>query len=196
MATLATIIAAYKRDHQANAAAEQRWFAMQRSLKDAVERAALAQMPSGKRFSHQRRIPLPVLKEAQRILLASLDRLEAARTFAELHATAAELVGAIHGIGELYIYDTALRIGAWRKLAPAKVYVHAGVRKGARNLGLDVDADGTIAIKSLPKPLRCLPPCAIEDILCIYKGQLAGAAMTARQSACFGARPRRQQAVC
>ena len=40
-------------------------------------------------------------------------------------------------MGELVVYDTALRIGARFGLEPEKVYVHRGTREGVRKLGLD-----------------------------------------------------------
>lgn len=42
----------------------------------------------------------------------------------------------IPGLGELYVYDTTLRIGAKLNLFPDKVYLHAGTRLGATALGL------------------------------------------------------------
>jgi hypothetical protein len=196
LATLAQIIAAYKRDHQTNAARELRWFANQPSLRDAVGVAALAQMPGGKRFSHQRRIPGAVLAEAKRILLANIARLASATSFEQLRAEIERVTGPIHGIGELYVYDTSFRIAAHRGLKPAHVYIHAGVRTGAKNLGLDPGA-GSVAIDALPKPLRDLEAYEIEDILCIYKNQLAGAAMADRQLAdCHGAEKPRRKIIC
>jgi len=103
-------------------------------------------------------------------------------SFERLHSEIERLVGPLRGIGELYVYDTALRIGAYRGLNPKRVYVHAGVRVGARNLGLDPGRSGSIAVGGLPGPLRTLKPYEIEDILCIYKDQLAGAAMAERRA--------------
>ena len=40
----------------------------------------------------------------------------------------------IKGIGELTIYDTALRIGFYLDIYPDKVYLHAGTREGAKRL--------------------------------------------------------------
>jgi hypothetical protein len=196
LATLTQIVAAYKRDYQSSAAQERRWFSKQRSLRDAVDLAALALTPARKRFAHQRRIPGAVLADAKRILLANLTRLAAADSFESLHAEIERLVGSVHGIGELYIYDTAFRIGAQRGLSPRRVYVHAGVRAGAKNLGLDPGRSGSIAIDALPAPLRALEAYEIEDILCIYKDQLAGAAMAERRSNCNDGNKKLHKIVC
>ncbi|MBI4192845.1 MAG: hypothetical protein HY525_20220 [Betaproteobacteria bacterium] len=77
----------------------------------------------------------------------------------------------VRGIGELYVYDTALRLGAHLRLLPRQVYLHAGTRRGARALGLDHRAK-SLAPTKLPAALRCLRPYEMEDVLCIYEDWL------------------------
>lgn len=162
-----------------------RWFIVQSSLEDAVSVAALAQSPSGKRFSHQRRLPGSVLARARLELQRSIENIRPAATFDDLHAEVQNIVGGIPGIGELYVYDTAVRIGVKRQLSPKHVYIHAGVREGARMCGLDPTRT-KIPMSDLPNALRTLEPNEVEDILCIYKHQIAGAAMAERaNSRCF-----------
>ena len=98
-------------DH--NAAGEERYlcfYATQRSIRDAISKAAMAELPNGKRFSHQRRIPSPVLARARDALL-QLDY-RGLKTFSELHELVAQALRPISGIGLLTIYDTAHRFGA------------------------------------------------------------------------------------
>jgi hypothetical protein len=59
----------------------------------------------------------------------------------------------VPGIGELYVYDTALRIGAKLGVFPEKVYLHAGARIGVRNLGRDARKTA-LRIASLPRPAQ------------------------------------------
>jgi len=54
----------------------------------------------------------------------------------------------IPGLGELYVYDTTLRIGAKLNLFPDKVYLHAGTRLRERALGLRTAA--TLKMFELP----------------------------------------------
>jgi hypothetical protein len=89
---------------------------------------------------------------------------------------AATAVFRITGIGELYICDTSLRIGAKLNLFPTAVYLHPGTRAGARALGLD-DRAKMLKVSALPKPFRTLAPHELEDILCIFKDDLAQAAI-------------------
>jgi hypothetical protein len=83
-------------------------------------------------------------------------------------------VRSVHGIGELYVYDTALRLGAHLRLLPGEVYLHAGMRRGARALGLDHRVR-SLAPTKLPTPLRRLRPYEMEDVLCIYEDWLGTA---------------------
>ncbi len=169
---LTQIVSDYIANKRAKAEAERRWFVIQPTLEDAISKAARAIKPSGKRFGHQRRIPESVLRQSERALLDSVPSLQSARTFEELHRVISSTIGDIPGIGELTIYDTALRIGAKLKLEPAVVFLHAGTQIGARALGLDGSLE-FIERKSLPREFEPLSPAEIEDVLCIYKDRLS-----------------------
>jgi hypothetical protein len=162
------IVSDYIRELRPKAAKEHRWFAIQRTLEDAVSLAARAKKPSGKRFSHQRRIPSAVLAKSEKALLDVLPAIVEASSFEKLHAMVSEQIGNIRGIGELTVYDTSLRIAAKLGLEPKLVFLHAGTRTGARRLGLDVSR-GFLEVSDTPKEFRLLSPTEIEDVLCIYK---------------------------
>jgi hypothetical protein len=129
----------------------------------------------GKRYSHQRRITKSALQHARDILSGQERTIRKSRNFDDLFNLIDRALKPVHGIGELYVYDTALRIGAKLSLAPTKVYLHAGTREGARVLGADAPAV-TIDMGALPPEFHCLEPHEIEDILCIFKGKLRLAA--------------------
>jgi hypothetical protein len=101
-------------------------------------------------------------------LLRAHSRLATATSFDALLKIVEDEIGPIHKIGKLTVYDTALRIAAWRGLEPEAIYLHAGTRVGAKALGL-AHHEGPVALKQLPAPLRRLSPREIEDVLCIYK---------------------------
>jgi hypothetical protein len=168
---LEAIVRAYSRKIRPKAQAEIDWFARQPSLDAAIEKAALALNSRGKRYSHQRRLTKAALKEAFHTLSDESNAIKQARDFDELFRIIRAAVKPIPGIGELYVYDTAFRIGAKLNLFPKKVYLHAGTRRGVRALGLDHSAD-TIKVSALPKELRTLEPHELEDILCIFKDEL------------------------
>ena len=168
---LKAIARIYIRKIRPKAQAEIDWFAGQPSLDSAIEKAALAVNRKGKRYSHQRRLKKAALKHAYRALIDESGAIEQAEDFDELFRLICAAVKPIPGIGELYVYDTAFRIGAKLNLFPTKVYLHAGTRRGVRALGLDHSAD-TLKVFALPKELRGLEPHEMEDILCIFKDEL------------------------
>jgi len=144
------------------------WSFCRQPFEAAVHGATLALDEHGKRFSHQWRLKQPALRKAEGILSDSSAKLRNSKSFADLHKLIMALLEGIGGLGELYYYDTALRIGANLKLMPQLVYLHRGTREGARALGLDWRAD-SLDRGALPKELAPLKPHEIEDFLCIYK---------------------------
>src|SRR5437016_460370 len=141
------IVQDYVHRHRPKTIRELRYFRKIRSLEDAITQAGLARRPDGKRWSHQRRIPAAALERATgRLHRARLGR---ARSFADLIARINAAVHHVHGIGELYVYDTSLRLGGHLRLLPREVYLHAGTRRGARALGL-ADNSESVSLNQLP----------------------------------------------
>ncbi|MCO5411104.1 hypothetical protein [Ralstonia mojiangensis] len=139
------------------------------SLELAIHHAALAlddRIPP-KRYSHQCRIRLAPMRKAKELLLRARKQLEANTTFDDLHTFLAATFTDIPGLGALYTYDTALRLGFFLGLEPTSVYLHAGTKVGARALG--VTASRMVRVSSLPSALQVLPPHEIENFLCIFK---------------------------
>lgn len=171
---LAAIIRHYLQHYQPLHDHELMWFRNQSSLEEALRIAAEAQDDRGHRYSHQRRIKTHAIREATKRLAEAHDEIQRCPTFHELWNVVGSLLEPIPGIGELYIYDTALRLGAHLGLNPEKIYLHAGTRTGARKLGLLSPRDTRLWLESkeLPAPLRDLPPPDVENLLCIYKDRL------------------------
>jgi hypothetical protein len=166
---LAAIVRSYRAQCARRALAELETFGAEPSLSSAVRRASFATTPDGKRYHHQRRLSTATLEALHALLRrAPLAR---CRSFHELHTMVRRVIGPVPGVGRLMIYDTALRIGAKLGLEPERVYLHAGTRDGARNLGLDWRAE-SVEMKELPAELRRLKAHQVEDVLCIYKDRL------------------------
>jgi hypothetical protein len=165
------VVADYIRSHRPRAAREVDFFRKLPSLSDAVHFAALARTASGKRHDHQRRISASALSEAEQRLQAAMPTLKKCHDFADLHVALETMLRPVHGLGDLYMYDTATRIGAFLGLEPEQVYLHAGTAVGARALGFN----GTDVLDpaTLPPAFRALKPREVEDCLCIYKGDLS-----------------------
>lgn len=169
--SLKSLVAMYKAAHKGPAEELIRWFERRSTLQEALELGVLSRVPSRHnsshliRYSHQRRIPAQALEHAHELLRrAHVDR---CGSFAELHELIAALIGGIYRIGELTTYDIATRIGAYLRLRPERVYLHAGTRIGARALGLPA-SQPSLAIAQLPVELHELSAAEIEDFLCIF----------------------------
>lgn len=169
-------VAAAARHYGANfrerAKAELAHFAGLPTLKDAIRAAAASEDEEGKRLSHQRRLSQESIREATRALLNAAEMIQECANFDEVFTLVEETVSETQGIGELFVYDVALRIGAWLKFSPDKVYLHRGTQAGAKALGLDT-SNGTLEMSALPPELQRLPPGEVEDILCIYKDRFS-----------------------
>lgn len=189
--TFDEIVNDYIRTQRSYTGEEMMDFAKEPAPSAAIRRAALCERKDGKRHHHQRRIPRALLEHVEAKLQAIRPKLSNAADFAALHRLVDEEIGSIKGIGALTIYDIAHRIGAYFRKAPKLVYVHAGVRVGARALGIRGDSFDP---KILPKPFARLKPSEIEDCLCIYKNELRGGASRSRSSGCGVAR--RPQRSC
>jgi hypothetical protein len=111
------------------------------------------------------------LLAAQAALLAAVPSLDSVKSFDSLYGWVESRTASIKGLGGLYAYDTALRIGARLMIEPAAVYLQAGARKGATRLGVH-SRDRTVPSTSFPSELARLSPRDIENLLCIYKDKL------------------------
>jgi hypothetical protein len=171
---LKTIVRVYIEQIRPRAQAELDWFIRQPTLRNATENAALAKDSSGKRYSHQRRIKRAAIQKAVSLLSGASERISRSRDFAELFQLIGAVLEDVSGIGQLYIYDTSLRIGAKLKLYPKEVYLHVGARSGAQ--ALDLDAGPTLKMSQLPREFRSLLPHEIEDVLCVFKKEFEASA--------------------
>ena len=165
----AEIVRHYKKFFQAGADSESQHYAELGSFDEALAEAAYAKAADGKRHPHQYRLKRSNLQKVHQRL--KQYGLESCETFHELFVMVHEAIASISGIGELMVYDTAHRLGAYLKLKPEYVYLHAGVRVGATPLGYKPSTKW-IDPTSLPKPFQKLTAGEMEDCLCIYKHAL------------------------
>jgi hypothetical protein len=176
--TPSEIASDYIRNYRACARAELDEYRKLPSLRDAIMHASRChRLPSGKRHSHQYRIPRSVLLAVEQKLQSLRRRLSQAESFEALHAEIEHEIGGLRGIGPLTVYDIAHRIGSFLRLKPAYVYLHSGAGIGARMLGF---TGTTLDPRSLPSAFSRLTPDEIEDCLCIYKDALGPSGLCAR----------------
>ena len=169
--SLETLVRHYIKICRSRLNSELEYFEKNPSFSEALEKASMAINEKGKRFDHQRRLTSVSLEGSKVRLSKVINSLKTCKNFAELHDLLEKLLHDVHGIGELYCYDTALRLGAFLGIYPELVYLHRGTRDGARALGLNWKED-TLDPKIFPPPIQELSPHEIEDFLCIYKKHL------------------------
>jgi hypothetical protein len=168
--TLEEIVQDYVNNCSREAKEELGYFSDQPNLVTAIRVAAEATI-DGKRHPHQRRIPGKALKDFGFALSRKSKELRACKTFPQLMNISEEASGELWNRPGLTVYDTTLRIGAHLGILPDRVYLHAGVKEGAKALGLR-GSRGVLMRSELPKEFQKLKPWEIEHCLCIYKKQL------------------------
>ncbi len=168
--TLAEIVQVYEQRYRADSRQELEAFRLESSLAAAVDRASAARDSNGKRYKHQSRLTKRALADVH--LRLAGENLTACGDFDELHRLIESRLRSIHGVGELMIYDTAVRIGALLGHLPKRIYLHRGTRRGARELGLDWRAP-YVEMDAIPIEMRVLEPHEIEDCLCIFRDEFA-----------------------
>lgn len=172
LGNLEDLVNHYITHHRKRAQQELLFFQNQPCLAKTVELAARSTWPCGRKHPHQRRVPNEALKKAASSFSRSIADIENCRShsFKTLLDLVECKIKKIVGIGDLTVYDTALRIGAKLGVQPEAVYLHAGTREGAKALGFKVPASVKfISWECFPQPLQNLKPREIEDFLCIYK---------------------------
>ena len=141
------------------------------SFEETIVTSALSQR-NGKRESHQRRIPAHALRRSADRLRQHARSLRQTRSFEELHGMIQYLLTSrskkIRGIGPLTVYDIAIRIAARKNLEPARVYLHAGARAGARRVRVPNWRADSIRKSELPAEFHKLSEAECENCLCIY----------------------------
>lgn len=136
------------------------------SLKEATRYATLANHP------HQNCLPWWKRREVFNELVTRQADLTRASTFDQLYAIVKSCVRRYFKQANLYIYDLALRIGAYLKRRPTRVYLHQGAMDGAKSILAQTLPDD-LPQSAFPKEFRRLRPHELEDCLCIYKDELA-----------------------
>jgi len=143
--------------------------AVANGLTQAVQRACDSRRPNGKVHNHQSRVKIGDRHLFSfRIMKSWVDDFEF-ENFDQLH----DWLEAIKppGIGPVTLYDVATRIGAYLRLEPTSVYLHANVRTGWAKLHGTrrvPEVHGRVPVQLLPTALQRIPPDQVEDMLCAY----------------------------
>ena len=141
----------------------------QNNLASAIYYAACGIDAEKKLHNHQFRIGYEHAKKFAQHLQLFEKEIDSAKDFKELYDTVWR--HRIHKIGALTVYDTAQRIGEFKKLYPVEIFLHCGSRQGAINLFGAIGKKDMLPVTDFPKEWvdANLTAHDIENILCIYK---------------------------
>ena len=132
--------------------------------------------PGGKKNSHLNRIPKKTLQNLKKEIKKQKEAISECRTFDELLGISEN--STIDGIGPLTEYDIAFRYGRQIGIYPDKVYLHAGTKIGAKNLGIVKRGAKYLTKEELPAYLKAVEPWMVEDFLCVEKDNPSEKALT------------------
>jgi len=144
-------------------------FKLPRQLPEVIQNAAKGIDPNGLMNNHQHRIGYATCIEGARELGKYEAEIKKAKTFEEIFGITELVKREVDGLGDLWSYDTALRIGFAKGVYPKEVYVQSGVKKGVRKIMGGLLPKG----RSLPQhifdpSLQKIEPYQLENFLCIY----------------------------
>lgn len=140
------------------------------NLKEAIEKAAKSIDPTNdnKMFSHQRRVGFKVANRGYELLKQREDDLRSCQSFEEILAITDEVSKQIYRLGQLWSYDTALRIGFQKEIYPKNVYLQSGVKNGYKKIFNQNSKNRFEEKNKFPKELQILEPYEIENFLCVW----------------------------
>jgi hypothetical protein len=145
------------------------------NLADAVEQAVLGQSPksSSKTHmdSHQRRVGYEACKAGLKELLEINKKtpLAKCKSFEDIFNITEQVKRNTARLGDLWSYDTALRIGFNLGLYPKQVYTQAGVVKGVKKaLNGKLPKGRSLPLNIFPIEIQKLQPFEAENFLCIW----------------------------
>ena len=143
------------------------------SFEEAVYRACRCRNEEGKKHNHQSKVQDVTLDMWARVIMGNVLPNEM-KSFDQLFDRLGELL--IWGIGPVTHYDVATRIGAYLKLEPEQLYLHAGVLDGWKLLYPNGywpnGKNHRLAREHWPIELQSLPADQVEDLLCAYRSFL------------------------
>ncbi|MBS1597315.1 MAG: hypothetical protein JST75_03760 [Bacteroidetes bacterium] len=144
---------------------------------EAIKKAAQGMDPDGELNSHQHRLGYHLCDLSSKIILSKeyKIRIHKAKTFMDIFAVTEEIRLATYKLGDLWSYDTALRI-AFNKhnnenMLPDTVFVQCGVREGVKKIfNGRIPKGRSLPVDMFPRELRQLKPYQIENFLCTWAG--------------------------
>ena len=138
-------------------------------LETAIEFASIGKEPNGKMHSHQRRVGYRKGMLGADELARKIEEIKRCTSFDDIFSITETVKKDIYRLGDLWSYDTALRIGFNLKIYPQQVYVQCGVVKGIKKvLSGRIPKERCVPTSIFPSELQELKAYEMENFLCIY----------------------------
>jgi hypothetical protein len=138
------------------------------SLKESIINASIGNTPSGKMDSHQWRVGRVNGTRGADMLLLRIAEIKKSKSFGDIFKITEEVRKEIYGLGDLWSYDTALRIGFKMELYPTEVYIQRGVIKGVKKILPQIKrTERSLPLSIFSNDLQKLKPYQAENFLCI-----------------------------
>jgi hypothetical protein len=141
------------------------------SFHSAIEYAASGVTPHRKIHPHQRGIGVKPLRQSAALLKKYTPALRKARSYSDLFIITEAVKSVLKGLGDLWSYDTALRMAFNRgkMFYPRAVFVQRSDMKGIKKIFLKMPIkQRTLPLKIFPKEIQSLKPFEIENFLTIW----------------------------
>jgi len=140
------------------------------SFTAAIEYAASGVSPHRKIHPHQRKIGVKRLRQSAAMLKKHIPVIRKAKSFADLFIVTEAIKSYMKGLGDLWSYDTALRMAFNRgkTFYPRAVYVQESSMKSVKKIFSRILIKGRVLpMKVLPKEMQVLKPFEAENFLSI-----------------------------
>jgi hypothetical protein len=137
----------------------------------AVEYAASGVTPHRKIHPHQRGIGVKQLRKSAALLKEYTSDIRKAKSFSNLFLITEAVKSELKGLGDLWSYDTALRMAfnRGRTFYPQAVFVQGGVMKAIKKIfSKKLVKQRTLPVKIFPREIRTLKPFEIENFLTLW----------------------------
>jgi len=171
--SLKSDIGKYRKEHLPKLKSQESYF-KKMTILEAIKKAAGATDLNGKIFSHQRKVGKKLLAIGENEILILEIEIRACKSFKEIFKITEQVRKSDKGkgLGNLWSYDTALRIAfrLGKKYYPKDVYVQAGVNVGANRIFKGKKPPGRyLSRNKFPTQIQALEPFEIENFLCVRK---------------------------
>jgi|GEM_PF-1811851 len=145
------------------------------SFHSAIEYAASGITPHRKIHPHQRGIGVKQLRKSASLLKEYTSVIRKAKSFEHLFIITEAVKSEMKGLGDLWSYDTALRMAFNRgkTFYPQAVFVQKAVMKGIKKIFSKMPMmQRALPVKIFPKDIRTLKPFEIENFLSVWGRRL------------------------